>query len=76
MPSDFGKTLIVIGLILCAVGLAFVLQHKLPGSWLTWLGRIPGDISVERPGFKFYFPLATCLIVSILLTILLSIFRK
>jgi len=76
MPSDFGKTLILIGLILCAVGLAVVFQDKLPGSWLDWLGKLPGDVSVERPGFKLYFPLATCLIVSILLTILLSIFRK
>ena len=76
MNSDFGKVLIAIGLLLCAVGLAFVFRDKLPGTWLAWLGRLPGDVSVERPGFKFYFPLATCLIVSILLSIVLSIFRK
>jgi hypothetical protein len=61
------RFLIVSGVVLLLAGLAWPLLSKLP------LGRLPGDIVVDRPGFKLYFPLATMVIVSVLLTLLLSL---
>ena len=71
MMSDLGKWLVVMGLILTAVGAFLWLGPKLP-----WLGRLPGDITVDRPSFKFYFPLTTCILLSLLLTLLLWLFRR
>ena len=70
MPG-FGKSLIVIGLIIAAVGVIFTFAGKLP-----WLGRLPGDIFIRRQNFTFYFPLATSIIISIILSLLLWLFRK
>jgi len=64
------RSLILIGLILLAVGLAWPLLGKLP------LGRLPGDIIVDRPGFKLYLPLTTGLLVSLVLSLLAWLFRK
>ncbi|HEY8531819.1 MAG TPA: DUF2905 domain-containing protein [Limnochorda sp.] len=70
--SGLGRTLILFGLILVAVGALIVLAGKLPG-----IGRLPGDILVRRGSFTFYMPLATSLIVSLLLTLILNlIFRR
>jgi hypothetical protein len=55
--------LIIVGLFLIGAGLFF---HF--GGGLSFLGKLPGDIRVERPGFKFYFPAATCLLISIVLS--------
>jgi hypothetical protein len=46
------------------------------GDKLTWLGRLPGDIRIERGNFRFYFPLATMLLVSLLVTIVINVLRK
>jgi len=65
--QDLGKTLVIAGLALAAVGA------------LLWLGRgfrLPGDIFVERENFRFGFPIATCIVLSIVLTILLNLFRR
>jgi hypothetical protein len=66
MP-ELGKTLVIAGLALAAIGA------------LLWLGRgfrLPGDIFVQRGGFSFAFPIVTCIVISIVLTILLNIFRR
>jgi len=63
-----GKTLVVIGLVIAAVGLLVMLG--LP------LGRLPGDFAVRRGNVSFYFPLATSIVVSILLTLLFALFRR
>ena len=63
--------LVLVGLAMAAVGVLLWLGPKVP-----WLGRLPGDITVERPNFRFYFPLATCIIVSLLLTLLAWLFRR
>ena len=63
-----GKTLVMIGLGIAALGLAMMLG--LP------LGRLPGDFVVRRGSFSFYFPLATSIVVSILLTLLMAFFRR
>jgi hypothetical protein len=52
-------------------GLLFSLGGKLP-----WFGRLPGDIRVEREHFRFYFPVATCLFISVVLTLLFWLLRK
>ncbi|OUM94735.1 MAG: hypothetical protein BAA04_08575 [Firmicutes bacterium ZCTH02-B6] len=69
--SGLGRTLIFLGLMLAAVGLVFVLFERLPG-----IPRLPGDILIRRGNFTFYFPLATSLVVSLLLTLLFSLFRR
>ncbi len=58
-----GWTLIIVGLILAGSGLVWLLAPPIP-----WLGRLPGDIAVEREGFRFYFPIVTCIILSLLVT--------
>ena len=70
MPG-IGKYLIVLGLIIAAIGVVFTFAGKLP-----WLGRLPGDIYVKRENFTFYFPLATSIIVSIILSFILWLLRK
>ena len=65
-----GRWLIVLGVILVFAGLLW--------PWLTklGLGHLPGDIRIERKGFVFYFPLTSGLIVSIVITLILWIFRR
>ncbi len=70
--SDVGKILMITGLALLAVGALIWLC----GKWDLPLGRLPGDIRIDRPGFKFYFPLATCLLVSVVLTAIAWLLRK
>jgi hypothetical protein len=69
--SDLGRFLIIIGVILVIVGVVFLVSHKLP-----WLGRLPGDISYKRGNFSFYFPLGTCILISIVLTLIMYLLRK
>jgi Protein of unknown function (DUF2905) len=69
--QDFGKVLVVLGIVIATVG--FFLW-KLAGK--TPLGHLPGDISVQRPNFSFYFPITTCIVISIILTLLMWIFRR
>lgn len=59
------------GVLLLGAGMVIRLAGKVP-----WLGRLPGDIHIEKGNFSFYFPLATCLILSVLLTLLFNLFRK
>jgi hypothetical protein len=68
-----GKLLIIAGLLLVAAGLLLHYSHFLS---ILGLGRLPGDIRVRRSNFSFYFPLTTCIILSILLSLILYIFRK
>ena len=70
MPA-MGKMLIVAGIILISMGLLFLFAGKIP-----FLGRLPGDISIQKERFGFYFPITTCIIISIMITILFAIFRK
>ena len=64
------RTLIVVGLVLLVAGLAWPWLSKLP------FGRLPGDFSVERDNFSFFFPLATSVVVSIVISVLIWLFRK
>ncbi len=62
--GDLGKFLIGLGLVIIAVGVILTLGSRIP-----WLGRLPGDVYVKRGNWSFYFPLATSLVVSVLLTL-------
>lgn len=70
--GNLGKPLIVLGLFLASVGLIISYHPKLP----SWLGRLPGDISIKHGNFSFYFPLATCLLLSAILSLILWLIRK
>jgi hypothetical protein len=70
MP-DIGKSLIVIGLIITAVGAIFMLSGKIP-----WLGKLPGDIYIKKQHFTFYFPLATSILISVILSLILWLLRR
>ncbi len=69
--SGLGRTLIFLGLGLLAVGAVLVVVGRLGG-----IPRLPGDILIRRGNFTFYFPLATSLLVSLILTLLFSLFRR
>ena len=67
-----GRLLVTAGLVLVAAGLLFMLGDKLP----VRLGRLPGDITVHGKNSTFYFPLATCLLLSLLFSLVMWLFRK
>jgi hypothetical protein len=69
--SSLGKSLIVIGLVIALIGVVLSFAGRIP-----WLGRLPGDIYVKRDNFTFYFPLATSIVISLLLSFVLWLFRK
>ncbi len=66
-----GKTLILIGLLLIIAGLLFTFEGKIP-----LLGKLPGDIRIERENFSFYFPLGTCVLLSLILSLVLWFLRR
>jgi hypothetical protein len=66
--TDLGRVLLLMGGLLFLLGLVLVLAGNLP-----FLGRLPGDISIQREGFSFFFPLVTSLILSLILTVVLNI---
>jgi hypothetical protein len=68
-----GRVLIVIGVALVVVGL--VVSYSDFFSWLR-LGRLPGDILVKRGSFQFYFPIMTCILISLILTLILYLIKK
>jgi hypothetical protein len=70
MP-EFGKMLVVFGAVILLIGLALW-----SGFGAGWLGRLPGDIRIERGNSGFYFPIVTCIIISIVVSVLLSLFRR
>ncbi len=71
--GSLGRMLLVVGAVLALVGLGLILAERFPG---LRIGRLPGDIRVERGNFRFYFPLATSILLSIILTLVLWIFRR
>jgi len=64
------RILVVLGVVLVAIGLAWPWLQKLP------FGRLPGDIFIKREGFQFFFPLTTCILISIIITLILWLLRK
>jgi hypothetical protein len=72
---DLGKILLGFGALMVLLGLILIAAGNLSGK-VPWLGRLPGDIHIERGNWSFYFPLATCLVISIVLTLLFSLFGR
>jgi hypothetical protein len=58
-----GWVLLVVGLVIAGIGVVWLLAPYIP-----WLGKLPGDIAVERGNFRFFFPIVTCIVISVLLT--------
>ena len=69
--AEFGKIIIIFGIILVVVGIFLVFSPKIP-----FIGKLPGDILIKKDGITFYFPLATSIIISIILTIIINIFLR
>ncbi|MGE5215647.1 MAG: DUF2905 domain-containing protein [Chloroflexota bacterium] len=69
--AGFGKIFIYLGLLLVVVGVIFSFAGKLP-----WLGHLPGDISIQREGYSFYFPITTCILISAIISLVLYFFRR
>jgi len=69
--QHIGKVLIITGAVIALIGAALFLSSRIP-----WIGRLPGDILIERKNFTFYFPLATSILISILLTLLFWLFGR
>ena len=69
--SDLGRGLIVLGLVLAATGVVLTLAGRVPG-----LGRLPGDIEIQRGSWTFYFPLATSILLSVIFTLVLWVLGR
>ena len=69
--AGFGKILLIAGLAVAGIGLLLILTDK-----VGWIGKLPGDITVRRENFTFHFPIVTCILVSIVLSLLFWLFRK
>ena len=72
MNAQVGKVLILIGIIIVLVGVILFFF----GDKLSFIGKLPGDIRIEKENFKFYFPITTMLILSILVSVLIKIFQR
>jgi len=68
---QFGKVLIAGGVVLVVAGVAVIFLPRLP-----FIGKLPGDILIKKENFTFYFPLATSILISVILSLLLWIFRS
>jgi len=69
--SDLGRSLLVLGCIIAITGAVLMLSGKLP-----WLGKLPGDIYVKRENFSVFFPITTCILVSLIISLILWFIRK
>jgi len=69
--NDLGKMLVIIGVLFVIAGVVLW-----SGVGRGWIGRLPGDIRISKGNFTFYFPVVTCIVLSILLTLIMRIFRK
>lgn len=72
-----GRIFIFLGLFFILVGIFLLFGEKISKiPFLNQLGKLPGDIRIEKENFRFYFPLATCILISIILTLLLNLFGR
>ena len=71
MPQELGRTLILIGAAMVVAGVVLVFAHRIP-----FLGRLPGDVVVQKKNFTLYFPIVTGLLLSLLLTVVLNLWSR
>lgn len=69
--AGLGRTLIYLGIVIAVAGVVLSFADKLP-----WLGHLPGDIHIQRERFSFYLPLTSCLIVSLVVSLIVYLFRR
>ncbi len=69
--GETGKLIITIGIILIFIGIVIIVAGKIPG-----VGKLPGDIFIKKENFSFYFPLTTCIVISIILSAIMYLFGK
>jgi len=69
--AALGRVLILLGIVIILIGLGLLFAHKIP-----YIGRLPGDIYVKKDNFTFYFPLGTCIVISVVLSFIFWLFRK
>ncbi len=69
--GPLGKMLILLGIFIILIGVFLLLGERIP-----WLGRLPGDIIIKKKNFTFYFPLATSIIISIILTLIFTFLSR
>lgn len=69
--TDLAKTLMLVGAVIFGLGVVLALTGKVPG-----IGKLPGDILIKKENFSFYFPLTTCIILSIILTLMMQVFNR
>jgi uncharacterized membrane protein len=69
--TALGKMLILLGVVIILIGLGLLFAHRIP-----YIGRLPGDIYVKKENFTFYFPLATSILISAVLSLIFWLFRK
>ena len=69
--SSMGRMVLILGLFIVAIGAVMLLAGRIP-----FLGRLPGDIAVQRGSWSFYFPLATSIVISLVLTVVLNLFAR
>ena len=69
--SDFGKILIVIGLVIAIVGVLIAMGGKIP-----WIGRLPGDVVIKGEKFTLFFPVATSILISVILSLIFWFFGR
>lgn len=72
MNSEAGKYIIIIGVAIIVIGVIIYFFH----DKLHWIGHLPGDIRIERENFRFYFPITTMIVFSVLITVILSIIKR
>ena len=72
MNSDTGKYIIVAGVVIVLLGVAVYFFH----DKLNWIGRLPGDIRIERENFRFYFPITTMIIFSLVITVIIQLIKR
>lgn len=72
MSSETGKYIILIGMLTVVVGVLVYFFH----DKLHWIGRLPGDIRIEKENFRFYFPITTMIIVSVVITLIIQVIRR
>jgi hypothetical protein len=72
MDNSAGKYIIIGGFVIVLIGVAIYFFH----DKLTWIGRLPGDIRIERDNFRFYFPITTMIIISLTITIIIQLIKR
>ena len=72
MQSETGKYIIIAGIVIVLLGVIIYFFH----DKLNWIGRLPGDIRVEKENFRFYFPITTMILLSVFVSLLIWLWRK